>query len=448
MTKSGDGRVSPVAGTGRMCPERQYVLRIHIMWWKNAVIYEVYVDKFAKNFKGMAEKLPYLKNLGINTIWLLPHYPSPMVDDGYDISDYMNVRRDLGALDDFKEFTQKAHEMGIRVIVDFVLNHISIKHPWFVEASNSQDNPKRNYFFWSKTGKEFSLAYNPFSHMTEGNWIWNEKTGDYYYATFFDEQADLNWDNPAIFDEALKIIDFWAGLGVDGFRLDAIGHLIKREGTDCRHLPEVHQILKRLRAHLDKKWPEVIFLAEAGGRIRETIKYFGNGDECHMAFNFGLMAYIYLSIKRKNFSIINNFVKEFSDIPDNCQWATFISNHDEITFTPLEKEEERKEVVDWLDPEGKYSFRGGRGVSMRLATVFRGDKEKILNIFKILFSLPGAPVIYYGSEIGMENLQLVEKPTDSRKYVRGEFDWQEAEKQMNDRDSLFSQISKMIKNRG
>jgi len=410
------------------------------------VIYEVYVDKFAKNFEGMAEKLPYLRNLGVNCIWLLPHYPSPMIDGGYDVSDYMGVRLELGTLDDFKDFIEKAHSMNIRIIVDFVLNHVSVEHPWFKEAASSHNNPKRDYFLWSKTGKEFSLAYNPFSHMTEGNWVWNKKTGDYYYATFFKEQADLNWDNPAIFDEALNIIDFWSRLGVDGFRLDAVGHLVKREGTDCRHLSEDHLILKKLRSYLDKKWPGVIFLAEAGGFFRETIKYFGNGDECHMAFNLGLMSYAYLSIKRNDFSIINNFAREFSDIPSNCQWATFISNHDEITFTPIEKEEERIELLNWLDPTGKYAFRGGRGVSMRLATIFGGDKEKILNIFKILFDLPGSPVIYYGSEIGMKNLELDTPPLDTRLYVRGNFDWPEAERQMKDKDSLLSQISEMIKN--
>jgi len=412
-------------------------------WWKNTVIYEVYVDKFAKNFRGMTEKLDYLKELGIDCIWLLPHYPSPMVDGGYDISDYMNIRPELGTLDDFSNFINKVHKMGIRVIIDFVLNHVSIEHPWFKEASSSKRNSKRDYFLWSETGKEFSLAYNPFSHMTEGNWKFNKKTGDYYYATFFDEQADLNWDNPEVFSECIKIIDFWAKLGVDGFRLDAVGHLLKREGTDCRHLPEVHQILKKLRSYLDKNWPGVVFLAEAGGRYRETMAYFGNGDECHLVFHFGLMSYIHLAFKRNDFSILKKIVNESSNIPENCQWATFISNHDEITFTPLDKPE-REEMVSWLDPENKYSFRGGRGVSMRIATIFRGDKNKIVDIFKTLFSLSGSPVIYYGSEIGMENIKLDKKPIDSRKYVRGDFDWDEADKQIKDPSSLYNKIKGII----
>lgn len=416
------------------------------LWWKDAIIYEVYVDKFAKNFRGMARKLPYLKNLGVNCVWLLPHYPSPMVDGGYDVSDFMNVREELGTLEDFKNFTKTAHRAGIWVIVDLVLNHVSIQHPWFIEAASSLDNPKRNYFLWSKTGEEFSGAYNPFSHMTAGNWILNEKTGDYYFATFFKEQADLNWDNPAVFAEITKIIDFWTNLGVDGFRLDAAGHLIKREGTDCRHLPETHLVIKNLRKRLNSNHPGVIMLAEAGGRFDETVKYFGDGDECHMVFHFELMSKIYLSIKRSDSSIVRNVIKKSAGIPKNCQWATFISNHDEITFTPL-LENERLEILNWLDPEGKYSFRGGRGTSMRLATVFSGDQEKILGAFEILFGFPGAPVIYYGSEIGMKNLELLEPPRDTRFYVRGEFDWGEAGRQEKDPGSLLNRLKKLIKER-
>lgn len=430
------------------------------MWWKNAVIYEVYVDKFAVDFKKMIVRLDYLKNLGINCIWLLPHYPSPMKDGGYDVSDYMNVRPDLGTLEDFKNFIQEAHGKGIRVIIDFVLNHISIEHQWFKEASASLDNPRRNYFLWSKTGREFSLAYNPFSHMTEGNWIWNDKTGDYYYATFFKEQADLNWDNPEVFDEAIKIIDFWSGLGVDGFRLDAVGHLVKREGTDCHHLPEVHGVLKKIRKHIDSKPsplslgisgelgknPDVILLAETSGSTELVKPYFGDGDECHMAFNFPLMAATYLAIKNNDPSLLRKIEHESSGIPDNCRWATFIANHDEINLSSIESGE-RAELISWLDPENKYGFKGGGGVSMRLATIFNGDKEKILNMFRILFSLPGSPVIYYGSEIGMKNLELPEPPVDTRLYVRGNFDWQEAEKQLQDKNSLLNRLAKIIKNR-
>lgn len=475
-------------------------------WWKNAVIYEVYVDKFAGNFRGMAEKLPYLKNLGINCIWILPHYPSPMVDDGYDVSDYMNVRPELGTLDDFRMFTKKAHEMGIRVIVDLVLNHVSIEHPWFKE--------RRDYFLWSKTGKEFPQAVNPFFHLKPSNWIPSrslasgtlQKPGfweEYYFATFYPQQADLNWDNPEVFNEMMKVVDFWMGMGVDpvrsktpigasadmpsasrtsngvdGFRLDAAPFLIKREGTNCVNLPETHAVLKKIRTHIEARDPEVILLAEANGPLNKVKEYFGStslttggGDECHMVFHFHLMSAMFLALKRANGSIVQNLIKNSFNIPDNCQWATFLRNHDELTLEHVSPAR-REELLKWLDPvrsktplgasadmplarrtsygvdpEEKYSFKGGHGASVRLATIFKGDKDKILEAFELLFSLPGSPVIYYGDEIGMENLQLSEKPADSRKYIRGDFDWPEVEKQLNESDSLLIQIKKLLKER-
>lgn len=416
------------------------------LWWKNIVIYEVYVDKFAGDFKGMARRLDYLKKLGVNCVWILPHFPSPMVDDGYDVSDYYNVRKELGTLDDFRDFVAEAHRKGIKVIIDLVLNHVSVEHPWFKEASSSPDSSKRDYFLWSKTGTEFQAAYNPFSHMTMSNWAYNHKTDDYYFSRFFHQQADLNWNNQEVFKEITGIIDFWAKLGVDGFRLDAAAHLIKKEGSDSMHLPETHNILKRLRKHVDDNQPGVILLAEASGPVGEIRPYFGNGDECHMVFNFPLMSNIYLAIKNNDMSILENIAKESLDIPENSQWATFVNNHDEITFTPL-AEPEREEMVSWLDPENIYSFRGGRGVSMRLWDVFRGDKEKIINIFRILFSLPGSPVIYYGSEIGMRNLKQNWELSDTRKYLRGDFDWKEAEAQINDPGSIFNIVAKMARKR-
>ena len=415
-------------------------------WWKNTVIYEVYVDKFAKNFRGMTEKLDYLKELGIDCIWLLPHYPSPMVDDGYDVADYMGVRKDLGTLDDFKVFLAKAHEKGIRVITDLVLNHVSVEHPWFIEAAKSLKSPKRGFFLWSKDGNELLSARSPFRHFVASHWSYNKATDDYFFSTYYPQQVDLNWDNPQVFEEVLKVIDFWAELGVDGFRLDAIAHLIKREGTECYHRPEIHLILRKIRSHIDKNHSEVILIAEASGKVEDIIKYFGKGDECHMVFNFPLMSNIHLAIKRNDMSIIENMLARSSAIPESCQWAIFVNNHDEITFSPF-KEPERDEMITWLDPDGRYSFKGGSGVSMRLAEIFKGDKDKIINILKILFNLPGSPIVYYGSEIGMRNLDLKEEPVDSRKYVRGEFDWPEAERQTEDPRSLFNQVTQLIKNK-
>ena len=412
-------------------------------WWQQAVIYEVYVDKFASDFRGMIDKLPYLKNLGINCIWLLPHYSSPMIDDGYDVSDYMKVRKELGTLEDFKIFVEKAHGLGIRVIVDLVLNHVSIDHPWFKNATKSSVSKYRDYFLWSKTGKEFLQAVNPFSHTKPSNWVFDKNIGEYYFATFYPQQVDLNWDNPEVFDEMMKITDFWVDNGIDGFRLDAVPFLIKREGTTCVNLSETHQLIKKIRSHVESKNTGVILLAEANGSSNEVKEYFGNGDECHMAFNFHLMSKMFLALKRGDNSIAEKTAHETADIPKNCQWATFLRNHDELTFEHVE-DEERKELLSWLDTDKMYSFEG-RGVSMRLATIFAGDKEKILEAFKLLFSLPGSPVIYYGDEIGMKNLEYQEKPLDSRKYVRGEFDWTEAERQVKDSNSLLGRLSILIK---
>lgn len=409
------------------------------MWWKNAVIYEVYVDKFAKNFEGMAEKLPYLKTLGINCIWLLPHYPSPMIDDGYDVSDYLNVRPELGTLDDFKQFTKKAHENGIRVIVDLVINHVSVEHPWFRE--------RKDFFLWSKTGKEFPQAVNPFSYIKPSNWIFNKERGEYYFATFYSQQADLNWDNQEVFNEMMKVIDFWMTHGVDGFRLDAAPFLIKREGTLCVNLPEIHAVFKKIRAHIEKKSLEVILLAETNGPLDKVKEYFGSGDECHMAFHFHLMSAMFLALKRGDISIAKKMAGETSNIPQNCQWATFLRNHDELTLEHIGSKEQ-DELMRWLDPKDQYSFRGGYGASVRLAAIFNGDKAKILEALNLLFKMPGSPVIYYGDEIGMENLKLAEKPADTRKYVRGEFDWKEVERQMGVGTSLFNEIAGLIRNRG
>ncbi len=412
------------------------------LWWKKAVIYEVYVDKFAKDFNGMTEKLDYLKKLGIDCIWILPHYPSPMVDDGYDVSDYMNVRPEFGTLDDFARFTLKAHDMGIRVIVDLVINHASIDHPWFLEASQSEENPKRNFFIWSKTGEEFPDAVNPFSHMKPSNWIPNPKTGDYYFASFYPQQADLNWDNPEVFNEMMKVMDFWIGHGVDGFRLDAAPFLIKRAGTPCVNLPETHDVLKKIRKHIERQNLNVILLAEANGPLERIMEYFGQGEECHMVFHFHLMSAMLLSLKRGDVGIIEKLIKNSFDIPENCQWATFLRNHDELTLEHISLAR-REELLKWLDPDKKYSFEG-RGSSIRLAEIFKGHTEKILEAFKMLFENPGSPIIYYGDEIGMENLELPERPADSRRYVRGSFDWDEAEKQADDPNSLLMILSEMI----
>ena len=241
-------------------------------WWKSAKIYELYIDKFAGDLKGLTQKLDYFTELGVDCLHLLPHYPSPMVDGGYDVADYRGVRPELGTLDDFKILVEQAHTKNICVIIDFVLNHTSEAHPWFVEARASKHNPKRDYYLWSECGTEFANAINAFPDIKPGNWIYNEQTSDYYFATFYPQQPDLNWNNPQIVQEMLTIIDFWVNLGVDGFRLDAVPHLIKRGDTTCKGLPEVHAILKKIRTHIEARWPEVVLLAEAPEALEDTKK--------------------------------------------------------------------------------------------------------------------------------------------------------------------------------
>jgi maltose alpha-D-glucosyltransferase/alpha-amylase len=411
-------------------------------WWKNAIIYEVYVDKFSGTFDGLTKKLKYLKFLGINCIHLLPHYPSPMIDDGYDVSDYLGVRADLGTIEDFSNFVKNSHSVGIKVIIDFVLNHTSTQHPWFIKARSSLKNDKRDFYLWSKTGKEYRKAPNLFPDLKSSNWIYNEQTKDYYFSTFHSEQADLNWNNPKVFSEMIKIMDFWINLGVDGFRLDAASHLIKKEGTNSDGLPETHAVIKKLRSHLDKKNKNIILLAEVCDSIEKTKKYFGNGDECHLLYNFPLVGKLLLSFKRKDKNVLEKFKKNLSDIPPNCAWVNFLGHHDEMSLAIVNKKE-REELFSYFDPEKKYRFSGG--ISLRISTMFDGNKEKIIEAFKVLLSMPGSPIVYYGDEIGMKNELLLPQEKDTRKSLRGKFDWNIENKQKLDSQSLLVNISNTIK---
>lgn len=412
-------------------------------WWEHAHIYKLYIDKFAGDIQGLTARLDYVALLGIDCLHVLPHYPSPMVDDGYDVSDYRNVRDELGMLDDFAALVATAHGRGIRIIIDFVLNHVSDKHSWFAEARMSRENSKRDFFLWSNTGKEYSDATNAFPDIKPVNWIRNEATRDYYYATFYPEQPDLNWDNPEVMREMTEIMDFWCSRGVDGFRLDAAPYLIKREGTTSKGLPETHQVLKKIRVHLEKNYPDVVLLAETHQSVKLMRQYFGNGDECHLVYHFGLMEQMWLALKRNDPRLVEKIAHESFDIPDNCQWATFLRNHDEISLGTLDGAE-RKELMDFFDPEHDYMFKKMGATSMRLANVFRGDRRKIVNALKLLYSLPGSPVMYYGDEIGMQNLPLQQGIVDTRRYVRGAFDWQEAERQIADSDSFFHEVAGII----
>lgn len=416
------------------------------MWWKEARLYELYIDKFASDIKSLTTKLDYFTKLGINTLHILPHYPSPMVDDGYDISDYRGVRPELGTLDDFKTLLAEARKRNIRILTDFVLNHTSREHPWFLEARSSRTNPKRDWYLWSKVGSEFAESMNPFPDMKPNNWIYSSDTDDYYFATFYPGQPDLNWDNPEVFEAILSAMEFWAELGVSGFRLDAAPYLIKRDGTGCRGLPETHDVLKRLRARLEKKYPDVILLAEAAHPIEEVLPYFGNGDECHMAYNFPLMGEMWKALMDDSSDRLQKTIELSKNIPANCQWATFLRNHDEIELITL-PEKDREPLRAWLDPHNQYPFRKGETTAMRIASIFRGDTEKILQAFKLLYAMPGVPVMYYGDELGMENVHNIAFILDTRRHVRGEFDWTLAEHQMVDPQSLWSKVATLIKDR-
>ena len=410
----------------------------------NTNIYELYVDKFAGDLNGLAAKLPYLSLLGIDCLHLLPHFPSPMADDGYDISDYRSVRTKLGTLDDFKNLISAAHARGIRIILDFVLNHTSEMHPWFIEARSSRTNLKRDFYLWNDTPNRLNDATNAFPDIKESNWILNKETGDYYFASFYPQQPDLNWDNPEVEREMLANMDFWADMGIDGFRLDAAPFLVKREGGTSNGLSETHAVIKRIRKHIEAKYPEVILLAEAHQSIALTKEYFGNSDECHMAYHFPLMEALWVELAGIHAGSVGHMVNESFDIPVRCQWAVFLRNHDEISLSTLDPDT-RARLIAFFDPQSKYVFKKARATSMRIASIFENNPEKILQAIQLLYSTPGSHIMYYGDEIGMRNLPADPSIVDTRKFVRGQFDWDQAKRQMQDQNSTWNRIATMIR---
>jgi len=417
-------------------------------WYKSAVIYELYVDKFAGNFQNLTKKLTYLSYLGINTIWVLPHYPSPLIDGGYDISDYYSLRPELGNLGDFENFIQIAHAHGIKVITDLVLNHTSSSHPWFIESQGSKVNPKRNWYMWSDVPDKFSKAYVHFpDQKPTGNWVYNPATQDYYYATFYKEQPDLNWDNPEVEEEMLKVADYWLNLGVDGFRLDAVSRLFKRENTYCFALPETHRVLQRLRAYIDTKYQNRILIAETGGWPDEARPFFGTGNECQLVLHFSLAVRMLAGIPYQEDSKFSQVLKLSGELPQDCLWSAFLTNHDSVDVFFLSDDGEKKWFLDIVDPKRQFTNPQQSSLGARLAEICGGDHQKILWATRQLLSLPAVPVIYYGNEIGMRNLSLPQKPADIRDYVRGDFDWAEAEKQKSEPNSLLNKIRFLIKNR-
>ncbi len=416
------------------------------MYLNQVSIYELYIDKFALNIKGLIEKLSYFTDLGITHLWLLPHYSSPMVDDGYDVSDYYGVRSNLGTMQDFELLVKKADQLGLKIIIDWVINHTSVEHAWFQQASQSLNNPKRDYYLWSNNGTEYRNGINAFPQLKKSNWIHNPITNDYYFATFYPQQADLNWDNPAVFEEMTEFLKFWINIGVAGFRVDAVSHMIKRENTDCYNLPEVHQVMKKFRNYIEINYPKTLLLAEASGKESEIKKYFGSGDEFQLVYNFDLTRKLYFHLINNSLGQMQDEIKKCLAIPNNCAWVNVLTNHDAVCMKELSKSE-RRFVLDFIDPTGEFTFIKNESSAVRLATAFKNNPKLLMSIWQNYLDLPGIPVIYYGEEIEMQNQNLALKPKDARVYVRGDFDWEKLQQIQDKSSGIHSMIKQKLKSR-
>ncbi|MEW6570826.1 MAG: maltose alpha-D-glucosyltransferase [Nitrospirota bacterium] len=386
-------------------PEKELYIEESPLWYKDAIIYEVHVRAFYDNngdgigdLKGLREKLDYLESLGITAIWLLPFYPSPLRDDGYDISDYFSVHPQYGTLHDFKEFLREAHKRGIRVITELVLNHTSDQHSWFQKSRKGKNSRWRDFYVWSDTAEKYKDARIIFKDFETSNWAWDHVAKAYYWHRFYSHQPDLNYDNLHVQKTMFRVIDFWFSTGVDGLRLDAVPYLFERENTNCENLSETYEFLRKLRAHVDNKFSNRMLLAEANQWPEDAINYFGDGDICHMAFHFPLMPRIFMSLWMEDrFPIIDIF-EQTPSIPDICQWALFLRNHDELTLEMVTDEErDYMYKVYARDPTARINL----GIRRRLAPLLGNHLRKIELMNILLFSLPGTPVIYYGDEIGM-----------------------------------------------
>jgi len=393
------------------------------LWYKDAVIYELHPRAFNDSngdgigdFPGLLQRLDYVQDLGVTAIWLLPFYPSPLKDGGYDISDYTGINPSYGTLDDFRDFLGEAHRRGLRVITELVINHTSDQHPWFQEARSSRDNPRRNWYVWSDTDDRYRGVRIIFKDTELSNWSWDPISKSYYWHRFFSHQPDLNFDNPAVREEMWKVMQFWADMGVDGFRVDAVPYLVEREGTSCENLPETHEVVKFLRRRLDDKYPDRFLLAEANQWPIDVRPYFGDGDEFHMAFHFPLMPRMFMAVKLEDRKPIIDILQQTPDIPENCQWGIFLRNHDELTLEMV-SDEERDYMYDMyaIDAGARLNL----GIRRRLAPLMDNDRRRLELMNGMLMSLPGSPVLYYGDEIGMgDNMFL-----GDRNGVRTPMQW-------------------------
>ena len=440
------------------------------LWYKDAVFYQLSVRAFYDgngdghgDLRGLTQKLDYLQNLGVDCLWLMPIYPSPLKDDGYDIADFTTIAEVFGNLNDFKVLIKAAHSRGMSIVTDLVLNHTSDQHPWFKAARMDHNSPYRDYYVWCDTDKKYNDARIIFLDTEPSNWTWDEKTKQYYWHRFYASQPDLNYDNPKVQEEMTNVARFWLDLGIDGFRADAVPYLFEREGTNCENLPETHAFLKKLRAFMDGNYPGRILLCEANQWPEDVRPYFGDGDEFHMGFHFPIMPRIYMALKKGRFDDIVEILRRTPPIPDNCQWCTFLRNHDELTLemvTPKEREWMWKQYAP--EPRMKLNL----GIRRRLAPLLDNDRRKIELANSLLFTLPGSPIIYYGDEIGMgDNIDLPDRDgvrtpmqwDDSinagfttgkpfTEFVTGELDYHKVNvaSQLADESSLFHSISRMV----
>jgi maltose alpha-D-glucosyltransferase/alpha-amylase len=392
-------------------------------WYKDAVIYQLHVKSFADSngdgvgdFTGLTGKLDYLRDLGVDCLWILPMYPSPFRDDGYDIADYCSIHPRFGTIQDFQEFLAAAHARGLRVITELVLNHTSDEHTWFKEARRSRDDPRRDWYVWSDTDDRYPGVRIIFLDTERSNWAWDPESKQYYWHRFFSHQPDLNYDNPAVREEMWRVMKFWLDLGVDGFRVDAVPYLIEREHTSCENLPETHDVLKFLRGRLDEHFTDRVLLAEANQWPEDVRHYFGDGDEFHMAFHFPLMPRMFMAVRLEDRKPLVEIVERTPEIPETCQWGIFLRNHDELTLemvTEVERDFMYEEYAG--DPVARINL----GIRRRLAPLLEGDRRRIELMNGLLMTLPGSPILYYGDEIGMgDNIYL-----GDRNGVRTPMQW-------------------------
>ena len=393
------------------------------LWYKDAIIYQLHVRTFCDSngdgigdFPGLMQKLDYLQELGVNVIWLLPFFPSPLRDDGYDISDYTAVHPSYGLLEDFKAFLAAAHDRGMRIIIELILNHTSDQHSWFQESRSSRENPKRDWYVWSETDDHYKGVRIIFVDTEMSNWAWDPLSKSYYWHRFFSHQPDLNYDNPAVFEAMWNVMKFWLEMGVDGFRLDAVPYLVEREGTSCENLPETHAIIRELRKRVDQEYPGKMLLAEANQWPSDVCLYFGEADEFHMAFHFPLMPRMFMSVQLEDRKPIVEILEQTPQIPDSCQWCLFLRNHDELTLEMVTDIERDYMYDEYAKDKG---MRLNLGIRRRLSPMMDNDRWRIQLLNGLLMSMPGTPIIYYGDEIGMgDNVYL-----GDRNGVRTPMQW-------------------------